>query len=468
MTPDQGPFDRYYFSATSALNLRPHEQVVVIILKFAVAFHWSTVIARFVFVFNNLDTDQKEFQLGWDALNRFCSFFHINQKMAMELRQYVAVAPPRTSISTHLPPPPHLTHTPPSLFASSTHRYYLERNQEMKARSRRKVLSKFSPYLAEEVVWELDKKWLVRVPCFSLVAERLTGEELRFFVKVALAMDVSVFVPKDRPPPRRLYLITQGVALYKGKQLGIGASWGAEDVLLVDRKNSARLRAFAMTYLHVQWLDAKVLDSLKAEFPRAHLLCRFWTMMHAVGEFLLDNLRRTRTNPIMLPVKDLSERLNREERTLTLVKTGDVNKEGRETYKLTSSYVTQGSYEIVRDEPKGAYHVIDRLHKGPSQPICSVPAMAPPLPPPPGAHIAQWASGRGAAASPTTMQIRSLGGCSVVVDVPTSSSVPTAPASAPSGSLFKWRGGGGQAGAPSGRSKEVDGLVGQQLSSLAA
>ena len=338
----------------------------------------------------------------------------------------------------------------------------------MKARSRRKVLSKFSPYLAEEVVWELDKKWLVRVPCFSLVAERLTGEELRFFVKVALAMDVSVFVPKDRPPPRRLYLITQGVALYKGKQLGIGASWGAEDVLLVDRKNSARLRAFAMTYLHVQWLDAKVLDSLKAEFPRAHLLCRFWTMMHAVGEFLLDNLRRTRTNPIMLPVKDLTERLNREERTLTLVKTGDVNKEGRETYKLTSSYVTQGSYEIVRDEPKGAYHVIDRLHKGPSQPICSVPAMAPPLPPPPGAHIAQWASGRGAAASPTTMQIRSLRGCSVVVDVPTSSSVPTAPASAPSGSLFKWRGGGGQAGAPSGRSKEVDGLVGQQLSSLAA
>ena len=53
--------------------------------------------------------------------------------------------------------------------------YYLERNKEVRARSRRKVLHGFSPYLAEEVVWELDKKWLVKVPCFSLAAERITG-----------------------------------------------------------------------------------------------------------------------------------------------------------------------------------------------------------------------------------------------------------------------------------------------------
>ena len=50
-----------------------------------------------------------------------------------------------------------------------------KRNKEMKARSRRKVLNQFSPFLAEEVVWELDKKWIVRVPCFSLVADRLTS-----------------------------------------------------------------------------------------------------------------------------------------------------------------------------------------------------------------------------------------------------------------------------------------------------
>ena len=59
-----------------------------------------------------LDTEQKEFQLGWDALNGFCSFFKIDHRMAMELRQY-----------------------------------YLERNKEMRARSRRKVSAMGPPHL---------------------------------------------------------------------------------------------------------------------------------------------------------------------------------------------------------------------------------------------------------------------------------------------------------------------------------
>ena len=364
--PDQGPFDRYYFSATSALNLRPHEQVVVIILKFAVAFHWSTVIARFVFVFNNLDTDQKEFQLGWDALNRFCSFFHINQKMAMELRQYVAVG---TSSHLHLHPPPTTTtsHSHTALSLRFLHTQVLSRAEPRDESTQpQEGLIQVLSYLAEEVVWELDKKWLVRVPCFSLVAERLTGEELRFFVKVALAMDVSVFVPKDRPPPRRLYLITQGVALYKGKQLGIGelGSGGC------STRRSEELGAVTSVRDDIPTCAVVRRQSVgqpKGRVPEGAFVVSILDD-DARCRRVLDNLRRTRTNPIMLPVKDLTERLNREERTLTLVKTGDVNKEGRETYKLTSSYVTQGSYEIVRDEPKGAYHVIDRLHKGPSQP----------------------------------------------------------------------------------------------------
>jgi len=328
MSPDKGPYERYYSQGVE-IKLRSHEQIIVLCLKFIVSFHWSTVIARFVFVFNNLDSEQKEFQLGWDALNGFCSFFKIETTMAIQLRQY-----------------------------------YMERNKEMRARSRRKVLSKFSPYLAEEVVWELDKKWLVRVPCFSLVAERLSGEELRFFVKVALSMDVSVFVPKDRPLPRKLYLITQGVALYKGEQLGIGQSWGAEDVLLRDRKNDARLRAFAMTYLHVQWLDAEVLEHLKGEFPRAHLLCRFWTMMHAVGDFLIDNLRRSKQNPVVLPAAELEERLNAKQLHVD-GPLDDTNVDGEPLYVLCSRYVSQGRYEIVASGEKGHYRVIDRHGTGP-------------------------------------------------------------------------------------------------------
>ena len=140
-----------------------------------------------------------QFQQGWDALNRFCGFFKIEQRAAMSLRQY-----------------------------------YLERSEEVRAKSRMKVMRWFSPLLAEETVWDLNKEWLVVVPCFSLVVERASDapEAWRFLVSVALAMDVAVFVPKDRPPAGRLYLISSGTAVFRSRTLGPGESWGAEDVML--------------------------------------------------------------------------------------------------------------------------------------------------------------------------------------------------------------------------------------------
>ena len=230
--------------------------------------------------------------------------------------------------------------------AMELRQFYLERNKEMRARSRRKVLQKFSPYLSEEVVWELDKKWLVKIPCFALIADRANGEELRFFVKMALAFEVSVFVPKDRPPARRLYVISQGVALYKGEQLGYGETWGSQDVFLKDKPNRARLRAFAMTYLHVQWLSCEVLDGLREEFPRAYRLARFWTLMHAVGEWLIMNYRRQSVVPIRLETADVERRINA--RQLSVVKTGSVNGAGEETFGLVSRYLQTSGYEIVK------------------------------------------------------------------------------------------------------------------------
>ena len=54
----------------------------------------------------------------------------------------------------------------------------------------------------------------------------------RFLVKVALVMQPAVFVPTERPPTHRLYIVTQGVAIYKGNKRSSGSSWGAEDVFL--------------------------------------------------------------------------------------------------------------------------------------------------------------------------------------------------------------------------------------------
>ena len=70
-----------------------------------------------------------------------------------------------------------------------------------------RVMNDFSPYLAEKFVWKLNKQWLMRVPCFSLVVERLverpgSGME-KFLIKVALARDRSTGAGRTASTGRR-------------------------------------------------------------------------------------------------------------------------------------------------------------------------------------------------------------------------------------------------------------------------
>ena len=279
LRPDKGPFDRHYSDPSDATDLTTMETLVVMLIRFVAALHWARVIARFVFVFNNLDPDVREFQVGWDALNRFCSFFKIEPRAAMSLRQY-----------------------------------YMERSDEMRATSRLKVMRWFSPLLAEECVWDLNKEWLVTVPCFSLVMERASdhAEAWRYLVNVALSMDVAVFVPKDRPPPARLYLITQGSAVYKSRTLGPGESWGAEDVVL-SASHRKRPRAYCTTYLHVRWISTEAFVQLGRQFPRSYFLTKFWALMRAAAEWMLEEYRNQKLEGMQLTADDLARRLNGED-----------------------------------------------------------------------------------------------------------------------------------------------------------
>lgn len=110
-----GPYTPYYSSGGYEL-LRIHEQLVVLVLKITTAFFWTSVIARFVQVYNNLDPDTRDFRMGWDALNRFVSYFKVSKQDALELR-----------------------------------RYYIERADLARSKSRKLVMNNFSPHLAEKV-----------------------------------------------------------------------------------------------------------------------------------------------------------------------------------------------------------------------------------------------------------------------------------------------------------------------------
>ena len=259
-SPLPGPYPPYYSRPDSPVKFTTMEQIVIICLKTFTAFFFLTVTARFVTVYNNLDPDQKAFNQGLDALNAFVSYFSLTKADARELRLF-----------------------------------YVERVEEVKALTRKRTMNALSPFLAEKFVWKINKGWLMLVPCFGLVVERLrlrpdSGME-RFLVKVAMAMLPATFCSKRETSSVAIVHYNRGEATYEGRKLGKGHSWGAADVLLKTRRQNG-VRARAVTYLHVVYVGAAIFDGLMTEFREAFILCRFWTLLHAAGREVLANYRR--------------------------------------------------------------------------------------------------------------------------------------------------------------------------------
>ena len=349
LTPHQGPYRAHLYPPDHMTVLTWGEQLLVLSLKCITAFLWTTVIARFVQVYNNLDPDARDFRLGWDALNRFVSYFKVPKADALELR-----------------------------------RFYIERAEEARAKSRKKVMNDFSPLLAEKFVWKLNKEWLVRVPCFSLVVDRLlakpqSGME-RFLVKVALVMQPAVYVPTEKPPAHRLYIITHGVAIYKGKKAVAGSSWGAEDVLLRGREAKQCHRAVATTYLHVLWVGADTFLDIKElgpEFRSAYLLTKLWAMIYATGNAIVEQHRlNTRLEPIQVGTNhgdiwpsEVERRINKGVTSVVAMRgpSGEVrrNVHGQDVYKCKYGILDLGPYEVVKiweTEAQGfRYKVLPRV-----------------------------------------------------------------------------------------------------------
>jgi len=177
---------------------------------------------------------------------------------------------------------------------------------------------------------------------------------------VALSMENYVYVPKDRPEPRRLYIITQGTAMYRGETLEEGKSWGAADVLLTGRPNAARNRAYATSYWHVQYIGPRVFDELRDQFPRAYLMCKLWTVLRAVTDYMLETYRQSKISPILLHRNELESKVNT--RQLAVELTGETNAAGEPTYAVISKYVLFDGFEITKRELDNGvkwFHVVD-------------------------------------------------------------------------------------------------------------
>ena len=343
MSPPQGPYERYYSEHNlgghlNGTDLTHTEQIIVIMLKTFVALLWATVIARLVGVYNTLDPESRDFRTGWDALNRYISYFRIDQQSAIGLRTF-----------------------------------YLERAAVARQKSRARVVADFSPLLVEDFMWRYNKKWLERAPCFSLVLRSISmiggseqGHGQQFLVKISLAMTPAIFVPKERPPARHLYIIQRGTARHKGQLLRQGVTWGHDDVFLSGIPDARRARARASSHLHVLSLQAKDIEPLKDEFRGPYLLTKLWACIHAAASYLIELYRidhrmlkmQVGTGAGKLSPVELERRLNFDQsdpRTLkTVLATCDSgallkSADGLPVYKLFFNIIDLGSYQIVKE-----------------------------------------------------------------------------------------------------------------------
>ena len=331
--PQIGPYPIYTSPCGPGTVFTLGEQVLLVFLYLLAAFQWAYVTGMVVDIICNMDPDGTQFRKGLNQLNDYASFYRLSRNVRIELREY-----------------------------------YHAKKDWYKAQSRSSVAESFSPSLAQKVVWESYRDHLVRAPCFRIlcvgpksvemleleldmaatkraasyvarnrhlrrsgsggsgswglsVDERqrrranliqrekqhsLARQEAKgFLVHVALAMRNEVYAPTDRLPTRRLYLIVRGAVMYCGKILGVGESFGEQDVLLrgdsftvseadgscMVRCERRRPQAHAVTFLQVQYIGPDDLAAIAAYYPKAYASVRRVAVFRAIRIWLKENLR---------------------------------------------------------------------------------------------------------------------------------------------------------------------------------
>ena len=223
------------------------------------ALTWTYVTAQILDIVFNANPDHTAFKNRMDNLNRFISFNALEEATATKLREY-----------------------------------FWEARHKVAAEARQHVCVEMSTSLQELACGQIHGEWLRQMPFFGGLIlpdgdEMVPPVSSQFIATVATHLKGEVYVPMERPPLGRLYLIYQGSARYKGRVRQAGFSWGALDVML--RNAPLQKRAIATTYLHVLWIDGSALRSCAKDFPEDARSMRTWTLWAGLKEYLLDNLR---------------------------------------------------------------------------------------------------------------------------------------------------------------------------------
>ena len=175
---------------------------------------------------------------------------------------------------------------------------------------RTQLLAKLSPAMQGEVSLLVNQRWLSKVWYLH------SGVQLELLIEIANKLQAQVFAPWEFCPCGCMYIVNRGTALYAGRPVHAGATWG-EDILLDRPDLQLDFSAVATSYLWVYTLDAMRLKAAIKKFPgSAELLAgvqQKWILRRAVVRYAEYEMHRRgmhfrgRFYPIY--AKDIKERL---------------------------------------------------------------------------------------------------------------------------------------------------------------
>jgi len=206
---------------------------------------WAHTVGNFCGIVATLEPEKAQFRTLMDRLNRYMSVENLPTAMRWRLREYF-------------------------------HHGKIIRQAE----AQKELLGHMSPALRGVVAWQCLGPWLSRVH-FLKQAQR------EFLVEIAVNLHCIVFAPGDLTPSGFLYIVYDGIVLYRGRLLVKGGTWGEDMVLqstwLIDSK-PAKATNFVATF----YIDRVGLISVAERYPRSLQAIRRFAIRLAVRrEFIM-------------------------------------------------------------------------------------------------------------------------------------------------------------------------------------
>jgi hypothetical protein len=275
ITPAMGPYKPFYSTSPTSsstsptsptdaaalqpeweVQFKPTEYILLLVMLLFGVFAWTVIFGNLIVALTQADPDRKRFTEGLDALNRFCDQYKLSKEISRELR-----------------------------------RYYFHTIDVLKYDSRMAAIEQLSPMLKQRVTWELNKHWLLRIPCFvsGCFQRVMEAERKGFLCQIVLSMRPVVFGPKELPPGKCLYFISQGSVHYRisstrSSLLGPGDTWGWPDLLLTKAKP---LRAVTNTYVHTSSVSKRDFVNLIHAYPNAYKAVKTWTLFKEMAIYMM-------------------------------------------------------------------------------------------------------------------------------------------------------------------------------------